>query len=78
MAAEDFKIYHREWMRGLRKSYKHSRAEYVDYKGVKCFLCGRPLGNGERINHISCIENQSSRTDGDWKYCDSGEEELNL
>ncbi len=74
MAAEDFKVYHRQWMKDLRRTYKHSRAEYANYLGLKCFLCGKPLKNGERINHLSCIDRESSRTDGDWKYFDSGEE----
>ena len=34
-----------------------------------CFLCGRPLLDGERINHVACIEKRSyRRIDGDYLY----------
>ena len=37
--------------------------------GKTCFLCGKPLRDGERINHVACINKRSyRRIDGDYLY----------
>uniref|UniRef100_A0A6M3IFQ2 Uncharacterized protein n=2 Tax=viral metagenome TaxID=1070528 RepID=A0A6M3IFQ2_9ZZZZ len=63
--------YRRQWWKNYRAgmpSQKELRQGYAKSKKC-CFLCGKPLCNGERINHVSCIEKRAyRRIDGNYLY----------
>ena len=63
--------YRRQWWRDYRAgmpSQKELRQSYCKTKKC-CFLCGKPLRKGERINHIPCIEKRAyRRIDGNYLY----------
>ena len=71
MQNEESKKRRRQWWRDYRAGLP-SRKEVMQGHAIKhrrCFLCNKPLRNGERINHIACIESRSyRRIDGDYLY----------
>ncbi len=76
LAAEKNRKYQRQWR--SRDPHKSTcRAQYKDYKGVKCGICGKPLSKklieSKYTRHPVCTANVSSRTDGDWIYTDAGD-----
>jgi len=67
---EATKKYRRAWWKANRTGQAFTEKELggETHSRGNCHLCGRPLVNGERMNHLTCIANESRRIDGDYLY----------